>query len=100
MTMKLPKRLTYEILIVASLMIGSCSQGLSDAQKDEITEIAGDSFDSSELEAKIASLESDQSDLEDRLTQAEAELTQAQSELSELDDTDRRIRNLEMQLNM
>lgn len=41
--MKLPKRLPYEILIVACLLLGSCDgPGLSQKQRDEVSDIASD----------------------------------------------------------
>jgi hypothetical protein len=59
----MPKRLPYEILIFGALTLGSCDgPGLSEKQRDEVSDIAGDgAVDPEEfrkLESRVEEIES------------------------------------------
>jgi hypothetical protein len=52
--MKLPKRLPYEIAIIASLILGSCAgPGLSEKQRDEVGDIAEASVSDSDAMVSV-----------------------------------------------
>lgn len=76
----------------ALVVLGGCSKGLSETQKDEVSDIAtdaaSDDVDTSELESKITEMESKIEDLETRLSDAEGKA-------SEVDDHEDRISELE-----
>jgi|GEM_PF-5348499 len=80
--------LACQAAVLAVVTLGGCNKGMTETQKDEVADIAADSVDTSELEAKITELESTVSDLETRLSDAEAKA-------SEVDDHEDRISELE-----
>lgn len=60
-----PKRVRFEVLILAALLVGGCDGvGLSEKQRAEVTDIAEDQADAlvstrtSDLESRIADIES------------------------------------------
>ncbi|GAO39184.1 hypothetical protein SCH01S_28_00430 [Sphingomonas changbaiensis NBRC 104936] len=56
---KLPKRLPYEFIIAAGLLLGSCSEGAARMfTRDEIVDIADDSIDASGVNQRMDQLQS------------------------------------------
>jgi predicted nucleic acid-binding Zn-ribbon protein len=78
----MPKRLPFEVLIAASLMLGSCNSAKSSAE-DQMTDIATDAAaDAIASSDKLTDLESRLSDAESKLGDAEGRIEELETQIS------------------
>lgn len=98
--MKLSKRLSYEILFAASLVLGSCTPGRG-LTEDRITDLATEAADSAiDDSEKIRALESKLTEAEAKAEDLEGRLSMAEQEVAEIYRLRSRISDLESRLNM
>lgn len=80
------KMMPQTFLLLTTFQLASCDPGLSAKQRDEVTDLAGDSApDTSELQDKVDTLESKVEEHEQKISDLESKVSDTETRLEEVE---------------